>query len=159
MSGPTVQNPAWADADDPDGEPWRTLTAAQAQALRLAQPALSPWWVVAAQGVVGLVVALLAGIATGTLTGAWSALCGAAAVVVPGALMARGVTSRFSRASPVVSAMSVVLWESIKIVVTVAMLVLAPKLVQPLHWPALLASLAICTSVYALALLWRGRRA
>ena len=161
MSERTGRNSAWADADDEaeGGPPWRVLTATEAQALRVAQPVLSPWWVVAAQAVIGLAVAVVAGIVSGTLAGVWSALFGAAAVVVPGALMARGMTSRFSRASPVVSAVSVLLWESIKILATVAMLVLAPMLVQPLNWPVLLASLAMCTSVYAFALLWGGRGA
>jgi hypothetical protein len=30
--------------------------------------------------------------------------------------------------------------------------------VRPLSWPALLAALAACTSVYWFALLWRGRK-
>jgi len=34
---------------------------------------------------------------------------------------------------------------------------LAPKLVQPLSWPALLAGMALCMQVYWLALMWRGR--
>ncbi len=43
----------------------------------------------------------------------------------------------------------------VKIAVSVLMLVLAPKIVQPLSWPALLASLVVCMHVYLLALLWR----
>jgi ATP synthase protein I len=87
----------------------------------------------------------------------WSLLYGAAAVVVPGALMARGMTSRLSSVSPGASAVSFMLWEMVKIGVSVAMLVLAPKLVQPLSWPALLAGLVVCMKVYWVALLWRGR--
>ena len=41
---------------------FRPLTAEQATALRAKQPSLSPWRVVAVQGVVGLVAALLAGL-------------------------------------------------------------------------------------------------
>ena len=37
-------------------------------------------------------------------------------------------------------------------------LMLAPKLIQPLSWPALLVALVLCMQVYWLALLWRGRR-
>jgi ATP synthase protein I len=36
--------------------------------------------------------------------------------------------------------------------------VLAPKLVQPLSWPALLVSLVVCMKVYWVALLWRGHK-
>ena len=50
------------------------------------------------------------------------------------------------------------LWELVKIAVSVAMLMLAPKLVQPLSWPALLVGLVVCMKVYWFALLWRGRK-
>ena len=103
----------------------------------------------------GGVVALLAVVITGRQELAWSVLYGAAAVVLPGALMARGMTSKLSSVSPSASAVSFMLWQLVKIGVSVAMLVLAPKLVQPLSWPALLVGLVLCLKVYVLALLWR----
>jgi len=106
---------------------------------------------------VGVVAALLAGLLTRRQEVAWSVLYGAATVVVPGALMARGMTSRISSMSPGSSAVSFMLWEMVKIAVSVVMLMLAPKLVQPLVWPALLAGLVLGMKVYWLALLWRGR--
>ena len=109
------------------------------------------------QAAVGVVAAALAWLVTGDLPVGLSALYGAAVVVVPGALMARGMTSRFSSMSPGSSAVSFMLWEGVKIAVSVLMLMLAPKLVQPLSWPALLAALVVCIKVYWLALLWRGR--
>jgi len=39
----------------------------------------------------------------------------------------------------------------------VVMLMLAPQILQPLSWPALLVALAVCIKVYWFALLWRGR--
>ncbi|WP_395700581.1 ATP synthase subunit I [Aquabacterium sp.] len=111
-----------------------------------------------AQAVVGVVAALLGGLLTGRNEVAWSLLYGAATVVVPGALMARGMTSRLSSTAPAVSAVSVLLWESVKIVFSIAMLVIANRVVQPLVWPALLVGLVLCIKVYAVALLWRGRR-
>jgi ATP synthase protein I len=84
-------------------------------------------------------------------------LYGAACVVVPGALLARGMTSRLSSMSPGASAVSFMLWEMVKIAVSIAMLMLAPKLVQGLSWPALLVGLVLCMKVYWFALLWRGR--
>ena len=106
---------------------------------------------------VGVAAALLAGLVTGRQEVAWSVLYGAATVVVPGALMARGMTSRISSMSPGSSAVSFMLWEMVKIAVSVVMLMLAPKLVQPLVWPALLVGLVLGMKVYWLALLWRGR--
>jgi ATP synthase protein I len=113
--------------------------------------------VIAVQVMVGVVAALLAGLVTQRQEVAWSVLYGAATVVVPGALMARGMTSRISSMSPGSSAVSFMLWEMVKIAVSVVMLMLAPKLVQPLVWPALLVGLVLGMKVYWLALLWRGR--
>jgi ATP synthase protein I len=108
---------------------------------------------------VGVAVALVALFVTGESSAAWSALYGAATVVLPGALMARGMTSRLTSMSPGVSAVSFMFWEMVKIGASVALLVLAPKLVQGLSWPALLVGLVLCIKVYWLALLWRPRGA
>ena len=72
--------------------------------------------------------------------------------------MARGITSRLSRMSLGVSAVSFMLWEMVKIGVSVTMLMLAPKIVQPLSWPALLVALVVCLKMYWVALLWRRQR-
>jgi ATP synthase protein I len=150
----------WADEEDAAAEPtFKALTREEAQALRARNPPLSPWRVVGTQAGVGVVAALLAALITGRQEMAWSVLYGAAAVVVPGALMARGMTSRLSSVSLGASAVSFMLWESVKIAVAVAMLMLAPKIVQPLSWPALLVGLVLGLKVYWFALLWRGRRA
>ena len=136
---------------------FKPLTKEEASALRAKEPPLSPWRVIAVQVMVGVAAALLAGLVTRRQEVAWSVLYGAAAVVVPGALMARGMTSQISSMSPGSSAVSFMLWEMVKIAVSVVMLMLAPKLVQPLVWPALLVGLVLGMKVYWLALLWRGR--
>jgi ATP synthase protein I len=149
----------WVD-DDAAGEPIpKPLTRAEARALVEQDPPLSPWWVVAAQAVVGAVVAVLAWLLTGRTEMGMSALYGAAIVVVPAALMARGMTSRLSSMTPGGSAASFMLWEFVKLGVSVAMLMLAPRLVPSLSWPALLVALVLCIKVYWLALAWRGRKA
>jgi ATP synthase protein I len=104
---------------------------------------------------VGMGVALLAVLLTRRVELAWSVLYGAATVVLPGALMARGMTSRLSSVSPGASAVSFMLWEMVKIAASIALLALAPKVVQPLSWPALLVGLVVCMKVYWWALLWR----
>ena len=134
------------------------MTRDEAQALRKLDPPLSPWRVLLVQLVVGVVVALLAALWTGHAAAGWSALYGAAVVVVPGALLARGMTSKLSSMSPASSAVSFMLWEMVKIAVAVAMLALAPQIVQPLSWLALLAGLVCCMKVYWFALLWRVKR-
>lgn len=147
---------------DPEDEAQRAvfkpLTKEEARALSALAPPLSPWRVLVVQVGVGVVAALLALLFTRNVHTAWSVLYGAATVVVPGALMARGMTSRLSSMSPGASAVSFMLWELVKIGVSIAMLVLAPKLVQGLSWPGLLAGLVLCMKVYWLVLLWRGRQ-
>lgn len=125
--------------------------------MRAQEPPVSPWWVVAVQAAVGVVAALIGWLVTGRTEILWSLLYGSATAVVPGALMARGMTSRLSSMSPGASAVSFMLWEMVKIAVSIAMLALAPRLVQPLVWPALLAGLVLGMKVYWVALLWRGR--
>jgi ATP synthase protein I len=136
---------------------FKPLTRDEAQALRIKEPPLSPWRVIGVQAVVGAGVALLVALVSGKQVYGWSLLYGAFTVVVPGALMARGMTSKLSSMNPGASAVSFMLWEMVKIAVSVVMLALAPKLVQPLSWPALLVGLVVCMKVYWVALLWRGR--
>ena len=126
--------------------------------MRAKEPPVSPWRVIALQAAVGVVVALVGGLITGRVEVMWSLLYGAATVVVPGALMARGMTSRLSSMSPGASAVSFMSWEFVKIGVSLAMLVVAGKIVQLLVWPALLVGLVVCIKVYWVALLWRGHK-
>jgi ATP synthase protein I len=136
---------------------FKPLSREEAAALRARLPTVSPWLVIVVQAGVGAIVALLAGLVTGSMAVAASALYGAATVVVPGALMARGMTSRMSSLSPGTSAVSFMVWEMAKIAVAVAMLMLAPRIVRDLSWPALLVAMVLGLKVYWLALLWRGR--
>lgn len=158
-ANPVMNSPGgWGDDEDEARAPaFKALTREEAQALREKDPPLNPWRVIVVQMGVGTVAALLAAMVTGRQEVGWSLLYGAFTVVVPGALMARGMTSRLSSVSPGASAVSFMLWEMVKIAVSIAMLMLAPRLVQPLSWLALLAGLVLCMKVYWVALLWRGR--
>ena len=142
---------------DEEELPVSRLTREEAQDLSRRQPALSPWWVVLSQVVVGALIAAAIGVVSGSVVAAQSALYGAAVVAVPGALMARGATSRLGLISPLTSALSMMGWAMVKLTVSVAMLVLASRIVPGLSWPALLATLVVCMQTYGFALLWRGR--
>ncbi|HEY6136006.1 MAG TPA: ATP synthase subunit I [Rubrivivax sp.] len=158
MSHRTLASDPWPyDDERAETAPYKALTRQEAQALRSKEPAVSPWWVVLVQAGVGVVVAALVWLLSGEQAAGLSALYGAAVVVLPGALMARGMTSRLSSMSPGSSAVSFMAWEMVKIGASVGLLMLAPKLVQPLSWPALLVALVLCIKVYWLALLWRKR--
>jgi len=113
--------------------------------------------VITAQAAIGSLVAALAWLVMGEQSYVWSALYGAGVVVLPGALMARGMTSRLSSVTLGVSAVSFMSWGAVKVGVSVALLVGAPKWVPHLSWPALLVALVLCIHVYGFALVWRGR--
>lgn len=148
----------WHDAADGEADKsFKRLSREEAAALRAQEPPVSPWRVIAVQAAVGVVAALIGWLVTGMTAVGWSMLYGAATVVLPGALLARGMTSQLSSMAPGASAVSFMLWEMVKIGVSVVMLVIANKIVQPLVWPALLVGLVVCMKVYWLALLWRRR--
>ena len=144
-----------ANWDDEDPLPHR-LTAAEAAAFRNQRNSPSPWRVVLVQAEAGAVVALIAGLVFG-LPALWSALYGAATAVIPSALMARAVTRMAESRSPVGTAMSLMGWESAKIICAVAMLAAAKQILQTVVWPVLLVALAVCLLVYWVALAWRSR--
>ena len=135
--------------------PFKTLTPEEARVLRAKLPVVSPWRVVAAQAVAGVVCCLIAWAVTQRISAAWSAIYGAAAVVLPSMLLARGMTRRTS--GPVAAAAGFMFWEMLKIGVAIAMLAIASRVVHDLSWPVLLVTMLVCIKVNWLALLWRGQ--
>jgi ATP synthase protein I len=135
-----------------DEPPFTPLTAEEARKLREKHPLVSPWWVVAGQAVMGLVVALAAWGLTGKQSVGWSAGYGALAVVIPAAIFARGLTGRFASLNAGTAAVGFMLWEMVKIATSIALIGAAPKLVSDLSWPALLVGLVLTMKVYWLAL-------
>jgi ATP synthase protein I len=132
------------DGPDPDTD-FKPLTAEEAQRLREAKPSISisPWRVIAVQGVAGLLVALAAWGLTGRQESGWSAGYGALAVIVPGAVFARGLTGRFASLNPGTAVFGFFLWEMVKMALCVAMLIAAPRLITALSWPAMLVGLVV----------------
>jgi len=144
----------WEDEEESDRV--APLTREQAQALRDSQPSISVWQVVAAQAAVGLVVAGVAWGLSGRGAVGWSALYGAAVVVLPAVLLARGV-GRLAGTGLVAGTVGFFAWQSVKMVLSLALLLGAVRVVPNLNWPALLVAVAVCLQVNWLALLWRGR--
>ena len=127
------------------------LTAEQVRELRKQQPLLSVWRVVLAQCFVGLLVAGVAWWVSGYVV-AVSVAYGALAVIIPAALFARGLTSRVSSLNAGAAVFGFFLWEMVKIGLTVALLVAAPRMVSDLSWPAMLVGLVVTMKVYWVAL-------
>jgi ATP synthase protein I len=144
-----------------DGQPdqeevLEPLTREQADALRSRMRLVSPGRLLLVQGLVGLLTAACAALlGEGWSTTGLSALYGAAVVVVPGAVMAWALRAKPVTVSASQRAVSFLFWELVKIALSVAMLVLAPRVVDGLSWLALLAGMVLSMKVYGLALLWR----
>jgi ATP synthase protein I len=136
-------------------EAFEPLTAEQAAELRKRQPLLSVWRVVGVQVLLGLLVAWLVWLVSGRMAAVYSAVYGSLTVIVPAALFARGLTSRVALANVGAAVFGFFLWEMVKIGLTVAMLFAAPRWVEDLSWPAMLAGLVVTMKVYWVALGFR----
>ncbi len=77
---------------------------------------------------------------------------------IPAALFARGLRGRFSSLNAGTAVFGFLLWEMVKLVVTVVMLIAAPRLVAGLEWPALLAGLVVALKMYWVASVFSPRK-
>lgn len=134
---------------------FKPMTAQEAQEWRRRNPPMSIWKVVAGQALVGVLVALAAWLLTGEASAGWSAGYGALAVVVPAGLFARGVLRQKAKPDPRAAMAGFFGWEIAKIVLTVALLAAAPRLVPDLSWLALLAGMVVTMKTYWVALMVR----
>ena len=148
----TIAPETETEAEESDFKP---LTAQEAEQWRGRNPPVSVWKIVVGQVLVGVVVALAAWVLTGRASMGWSAAYGALAVVVPAALFARGVLRRKASANPRAAMVGFFGWEIAKIVLTVALLAAAPRLVPGLSWLALVVGMVITMKTYWVALLVR----
>lgn len=144
--------------DEPQEAEFQPWSAEQAQAWRQSHPAFSVWRVLLVQVLVALVFATSVAFwfASGSIWLSW--MYGAMTVVVPAALFARGLTSRTASLNAMAAALGLMVWQGVKWMMAVLFLVLAPRIVPELSWPAMLAGLVVTMKVYWLALLW-GRSA
>ena len=136
---------------DQEFQPW---SAQQAQAWRQSQPAMSVWRVLAMQMLVAVLLSSAVAVWFTSVSLGLSWLYGALTVVVPAALFARGLTSPAASLNAMTAVMSFAAWQGVKWVLAVLFLVLAPRLLPELSWPALLAGLIVTMKVYWLALVW-----
>ncbi len=114
--------------------------------------------VLAGQAAGGVLAALVAWWVSGESAVGWSVAYGAMAVVIPGALFARGLLSKVSTINPATAVTGFFLWEMVKIGLVLAMLYAAPRLVTDLSWPAMLVGLVVTMKVVWLVL-WLEVRA
>lgn len=155
MSGSRMKPFDDTDLDEDALPPVSPLTREQAQALIARQPSFTVWQALASQAAAGLLVALIWWLFTWSPSAFLSALYGAVVVVVPNAMMARGVFGRNAGRS----VGGLLLWEILKLCLSGALLVLAPVVLGPVHWAALLVTLVVCLKAIGVALFLQQRRA
>ena len=151
---------AWEEeSQEPEFQP---LTREEAREWRGRQPTWSIWRLVAAQLLVGLLLGGLSGLLTQRAQVAWSVLYGSAAVVIPSALMAYGLTSsalaRLMAGIAQAAFVGFLFWEGVKVLLAVVMLWLAPQVVPGLSWLGLLLGLVVTLKVYWAGFLIQSRR-
>jgi ATP synthase protein I len=141
---------------DDESSAFVVLTREQVNIAIGSNPSVSPWLVVGAQVMVGLVIVLVAWLWRGGLAGE-SAACGVAAVVLPSAMFAWGLRRQSRSANAGSALVGFFVWEGLKIILTVALLVAAARLMVGLNWLALLAGFVITLKAYWLAMWLRTR--
>jgi ATP synthase protein I len=158
---PKTPDPFADEVDEPDATV--PLTAAEATAWRQRHPMLSPWRVVAAQALVGVLATVVAALLGDRAAVAASAGYGALCVVLPAALFAHGLVRAFRKSASGRGAAPAAWmgWEIAKLAASIAMLLLAPAVVPGLNWLALLVGMVV-TMKAVWVVLWlqpRARRA
>lgn len=144
-------NPA-EEGFDADFKP---LTAEQAQAWRQQNQAVSPWRVLALQVLVGVLASVLIGLIGGQFRLAASAAWGTLAVVLPGVVFVRALSRQMRQTQAGSALLGFFVWELVKILLTVALLLVAPIVISDLNWFALVAGFVVTIKVYWLAM-WLG---
>lgn len=144
------------EADDAPEADFKPLSAQEAREWRAVNPPLSPWPAVWAQAGAGLVVVAVAWLASGGQGPATqSAAYGALAAWLPAVLFARLVARRMQGQTNAASALlALMVGEGIKIALTVALLLAAPRLLAQVHWLALLAGFVVTIKAAWVALWW-----
>jgi ATP synthase protein I len=152
-----------SDEADGDGQDdFKPLTREQAQQWRAGQPHVSAWSVLRWQAVLALLAVLVAAALFRSQAVVVSVVYGAVAVMVPSGLMAWGLTksalSRRVSGGAQASLAVFFVWEGAKVLLAIALLALAPRLVPDLSWLAMVAGLVVVLKAHWLELWFRTRR-
>lgn len=144
-----------------DLEPqFKPLTPEQAAAWRADQPKVDVWKVVAWQAGAGVLLAAAVAVFSGQWRLVSSVAWGAVAVVLPSAVFARAWVRQARLAQAGAALAGLFVWELVKILLTVVLLVASPLLISQLSWLALLTGFVVTMKVswVVMALGWWRRR-
>ena len=147
--------------DDAAADEFQPLSADEARHWRERQPpAVSPWRVLGIQVLAALLLLVLVALVSRfDRRLALSVAYGAAAAVVPAVLFARAMARQMRLQMPPGAALvALMVWEGVKVILTVLLLLLAPSIVMPLSWLALLAGFVVTIKASWVALWWYSVR-
>ena len=150
-----------AFADEDGREDHKPLTAQEAQSWRARNPVTSPWRVLGLQALVGVVMVVLTAAVTGQSNVAVSVAWGVFSVWLPALVFARALSRQTRQHQAASALLGFFVWELVKIVLTVALLLVAPRVVVDLHWLALVAGFVVTIKMYWLVMVlnkWQRHR-
>lgn len=128
--------------DDPE-EDFTALSSEEARQWRLRQPASPTWHSIAWQIGIGLTATAVIGMVWRSGMLAQSVAFGVFAVVVPNALLLRGMSGAGKHWGAEALLLRLLVWELVKLAVTFSILYSADKVLGEMSWPALLAGLVV----------------
>lgn len=128
--------------DDPEEE-FNPLSVEEARQWRLRQRRSPAWYPLAWQLGIGLIASIAIGLGWQSGMLARSAAYGVCAVVFPQALQLRGMADTDRRWRPEALLLRFIVWEAVKIALTLAILYGAHTALGEFSWPALLAGLVV----------------
>ena len=143
---------------DRAAQPW---SAEQANAWRARTHAMSPWLPVAMQGLVALLLLACSMVPDWSKSTRLSLVWGVLSGLLPSLLCVAGyrITTWMLRGLPygtqaVLGLASIFCWELVKLLLSVALLILAGRMVLNLHWLTMLLAFVVVVKAYWLAFLW-----
>lgn len=147
----------WSEIDGDLSEEFKPLSKGEARHVARKAALPSPWLILAWQASVGLLLAIALAVLDDRAGVFESALFGCFAVVVPGAVFARGLQRQNGLVQSGAVLLGFFVWEMVKIVLVLLLLAAAPVLILNLNWLALLAGLVVTLKVSWFVLMWRSR--
>lgn len=137
---------------------FKPLTPQEAQVWRAKNSTTSPWRILIMQVVVAVVSAAIVGLVTDRPAWAWSMAWGGFSVILPAFLFSRALARQMRLVSSKAAVLSFFVWELVKVVLTVALLCVAPNVISGLSWLALLAGFVLTLKMYWLGWYWSAIR-
>lgn len=131
---------------------FKPLTSQEAQSWRSRNPVTSPWRVLSLQAFVGLAMVVFTASISGQLNLAASVAWGVLSVWVPALVFARAMFRQSLQTQAASALIGFFVWELVKVVLTVAFLMVAPRVVADLSWLALVVGFVVTIKMYGLVM-------